>query len=233
MNIKAIVRKLYIAYILNHRVRVLRKNRGVRIDKGIKVDIYTNIDEYVTIGKECNIESSMVGRGTYICENSSIRHTLVGKFCAIADNVRTGSGSHPSNTFVSIHPSFFSINKQSGFTFVDHNKFDEMPRVTGSEYVVEIGNDVWIGSNVRIMDGVKIGDGSIIGAGAVVTRDIEPYSINVGIPSRIIKYRFTSEQIDCLLKCCWWDKDFGWLERNAEYFENIDVFCEKFRKGIL
>jgi len=52
-----------------------------------------------------------------------------------------------------------------------------------------IDEDVWLGSNVIILGGVHIGRGSIIGAGAVVTRDIPPMAIAVGIPAKVIKYR--------------------------------------------
>lgn len=54
---------------------------------------------------------------------------------------------------------------------------------------VVIEDDVWIAAGVRILDGVTIGRGSVIGAGAVVTRDTPPFSINVGVPSKVIAYR--------------------------------------------
>ena len=54
---------------------------------------------------------------------------------------------------------------------------------------VTIGNDVWIGRRVIIMPGVTIGDGCVIGAGAVVTKDISPYSVAVGVPAKVIKSR--------------------------------------------
>jgi acetyltransferase-like isoleucine patch superfamily enzyme len=54
---------------------------------------------------------------------------------------------------------------------------------------IKIDDDVWIGAGAKILDGVWIGKGSIIGAGAVVTRDIPPYSVAVGIPARVIKKR--------------------------------------------
>ena len=57
------------------------------------------------------------------------------------------------------------------------------------ERPVHIGNDVWIGDRVMIMPGVHIGDGSVIGAGAVVTGDIPPYSIAVGVPAKVIRSR--------------------------------------------
>jgi acetyltransferase-like isoleucine patch superfamily enzyme len=54
---------------------------------------------------------------------------------------------------------------------------------------IKIEDDAWIGAGAKILDGVRIGKGSIIGAGAVVTRDIPPYSVAVGIPARVIKKR--------------------------------------------
>jgi acetyltransferase-like isoleucine patch superfamily enzyme len=52
---------------------------------------------------------------------------------------------------------------------------------------VEIGDNVWLGEFVSVLQGVKIGQGSIIGSMSVVTKDIPPYSIAVGIPARVIK----------------------------------------------
>ncbi len=52
---------------------------------------------------------------------------------------------------------------------------------------IEIGDYCWIGSGVKVLDGVKIGNGCVIGAGAVVTKDIPPNSIAVGIPAQVIK----------------------------------------------
>ena len=54
---------------------------------------------------------------------------------------------------------------------------------------ITIGNDIWIGANVTILDGVTIGDGAVIGAGSVVTKDITPYSVNVGSPARMTRMR--------------------------------------------
>ncbi len=54
---------------------------------------------------------------------------------------------------------------------------------------VSIGSDVWIGVRAVILKGVTIGDGSVIGAGSVVTSDIPPNSIAVGVPARVIERR--------------------------------------------
>jgi acetyltransferase-like isoleucine patch superfamily enzyme len=52
-----------------------------------------------------------------------------------------------------------------------------------------IGADVWLGAGVTILGGVTIGDGCIIGAGSVVSRNLPPYSIAVGVPARVVGSR--------------------------------------------
>ena len=54
---------------------------------------------------------------------------------------------------------------------------------------------VWIGADVTLLGGVRIGNGAIIGAGAVVAKDVPPYAVVVGNPARVIKYRFSPEEI--------------------------------------
>jgi len=53
----------------------------------------------------------------------------------------------------------------------------------------KIGRDVWIGANAVILGGVKIGDGCVIGAGSVVTKDLPPYSVAMGVPARVVRSR--------------------------------------------
>ncbi len=49
--------------------------------------------------------------------------------------------------------------------------------------------DGWLGAGVKVMGGVTIGDGCVVGAGAVVTDDLAPYSIAVGVPAKVIGQR--------------------------------------------
>lgn len=60
---------------------------------------------------------------------------------------------------------------------------------------VTIEEDVWIGTRVTILAGVTVGRGSIIGAGGVLTKSIPPYSIAAGNPCKVIRMKFTKEQI--------------------------------------
>jgi len=52
---------------------------------------------------------------------------------------------------------------------------------------IVIGDNCWLGSGTRVLDGVTIGTGCVIGAGAVITHDIPPYSVAVGVPAKVVK----------------------------------------------
>ena len=60
---------------------------------------------------------------------------------------------------------------------------------------VTIEDGVWIGANVTILKGVTIGRGSVVAAGSVVTKSCAPYSIMGGVPAKLIRMRFTEQQI--------------------------------------
>ena len=60
---------------------------------------------------------------------------------------------------------------------------------------VVIKEGVWCGANVTILKGVTIGKGSVVAAGAVVTHSFPPYSIIGGVPAKLIRNRFSPEQI--------------------------------------
>jgi acetyltransferase-like isoleucine patch superfamily enzyme len=81
---------------------------------------------------------------------------------------------------------------------------------------ITIGNDVWVGFGVTIMSGVTIGDGVVIAANANIVKDIEPYSIIGGNPAKLIKKRFSDEDIEFLLKLRWWDWTPDKIEENKE-----------------
>lgn len=68
-----------------------------------------------------------------------------------------------------------------------------------------IGNDVWIGREATIMPGVTIGDGAVIGAHSVVTKNVGPYEIVAGNPAKLIRTRFSPEDVQRLLTARWWD----------------------------
>ncbi len=151
----------------------------------------------------------------YNFENNVLYHfdfigdkLIIGKFCAIASGVKfiMNGGNHLVDS-VSTYP--FEI---FGGEWKDAMKGKEYPYKGDTV----IGNNVWIGYDAVIMPGVKIGDGAIIGAKSVVTRDVLPYEIVVGNPAKVVKKRFSDEEIEQLLEMKWWDWD---VEKIAEKLE--------------
>lgn len=59
---------------------------------------------------------------------------------------------------------------------------------------VKIGRKAFFGTGVTIMPGVTIGEFAQVGSGAVVTKDIEPYGVAVGIPAKTVR-KLTEDEI--------------------------------------
>jgi serine acetyltransferase len=93
-----------------------------------------------------------------------------------------------------------------------------------------IQNDVWIGAKSTIMSGVKISNGALVGACSVVTKDVPPFAIVAGNPAKVVKYRFTEEQIEKLLSIAWWNWDEQKIKDNSMdmWSDNINEFINKF-----
>jgi hypothetical protein len=86
-----------------------------------------------------------------------------------------------------------------------------------------IGDDVWIGHGAVILPGVRIGTGVAIGAGAVVSRSIPDFAVAVGVPARVIRYRFPEETRRRLLKLAWWNWDRKSLADALPDFRKLSV----------
>lgn len=165
-----------------------------------------------------------MGYGSYVGDESIILAKM-GRFCSVGHKVTVLTGTHPSRKYVSTNPVFFSLGHQNGTSFVNEQRFKEKIYADETQkYGVIIGNDVWIGYNATIMGGVTIGDGAIIASGALVTSDVEPYSIVAGQPAKVIRKRFTEEQIEWLNEFAWWDKPIEWLKEHAKEFDDIEKF---------
>jgi virginiamycin A acetyltransferase len=68
-----------------------------------------------------------------------------------------------------------------------------------------VGNDVWFGYGSTVMPGVRIGHGAIIASRAVVVDDVPDYAIVGGNPAKVIRRRFSDEDVERLLAVAWWD----------------------------
>lgn len=94
---------------------------------------------------------------------------------------------------------------------------------------IRIGNDVWLGHNVLITNYSNIGNGVIAGAGSVITKDVPDYAIVAGVPARIIRYRYTKEEINCMNQIAWWNwSDQEIRERYDDFYLPVQEFIRKY-----
>lgn len=206
----------YLFYKYIYRI----KNKHLIIGHNTKIKRDSKFEGYNKI-LDNSYFSGEIGYASYIGKNSVVVGKI-GKYCSISENVMFLTKTHPVKDFVSTHPAFYSLKKQSGFTYVKNQLFDEEPRYQGEKYSINVGNDVYIGYGVTIIGPVKIGDGSIIAANSIVTHDVLPYSIVGGNPAKIIRMRFSDKEIKFLLKLKWWEKDPKLLQKNVEYFSSLN-----------
>jgi len=180
------------------------KTLGLRVEPSFRPPPLLSYETPASIPFVRIVKSLTIGAYSYIGRDSEIRSASIGRFCSIARRVVMAQEEHPTS-YVSSHP--ISFNPQSYFSEDSYFRGVVERRAFTDRKTVEIGHDVWIGDRVCIRSGVKIGTGAIIGAGAVVVRDVEPYSIVGGVPSKLIRMRFSERLVGQLLMSQWWDYD--------------------------
>lgn len=131
---------------------------------------------------------------------------IIGKFVQIAHGVQfiTSSANHQMHG-VSTYPFLTMLSR-----------FDEAMNISKNKGDTVIGHDVWIGHEAVIMPGITVGPGAVIGAKSVVTKNVPPYAIVGGNPARIIKMRFSDDEIADLLDLSWWNFDISVIEKNID-----------------
>lgn len=158
---------------------------------------YKFIDEKLLL-----LNCGKVGHGSHILRQSNI----IGiENIYLGNNVIIGLGStiYTTNANVIIKDKVI-VGPHLTLITGDH-QFDilgkEMIDITDNQKDINldqdivIEEDVWIGANVTILKGVTIGSGCVIAAGSLVTKNTKPYGIYAGVPTKLIKMRFTEEEI--------------------------------------
>jgi acetyltransferase-like isoleucine patch superfamily enzyme len=207
---------------ITHVMRIRHRFPKSIIHKHVKIDGSSRLDEFSIIFPEVRILNSVVGSFSYVQEGGFINSTDIGPFCSIAANAVIGLPNHPLN-MVSTSPVFYDESQPMADAFSKNN-------FARSSYRTTIGADVWIGDGVKIIAGVSIGVGAVIGAGSIVTRNIEPYSIAVGIPCRPIKKRFSNEVCDLLHQSSWWNLDRTLIKKLSPFFNDPIIFLRELEK---
>ncbi len=93
-------------------------------------------------------------------------------------------------------PHVYIIGGDHNYSVVGRYMFDVKQKRDKDDQPVIIEDDTWIGCNVTILKGVTIGRGAIVSAGSLVIKDVPNYAIVGGVPAKILKYRFTNNEIE-------------------------------------
>ncbi len=216
-ELEGVVKETDCYVLLTSYARSIRESLFDHIPPQRIVELFGSPEEakeykHTKIGKYCY--------GPLVRDN--IRIERIGSFCCFAEGV-DAVWNHPLD-MVTQHDFIYEsycckeIDNQK-YTYEELNK----------KYV--IGNDVWLGKNVLLTNGVKLGNGVRAAAGAVITKDVPDYAVVGGVPAKIIKYRFSNEQIAKLNQIAWWDWPIEKIKDCYDDFMDIDVFLEKHYKS--
>lgn len=230
MSFKNIVRALIYPIYKIYFYHIKWRKKCI-ISSSANVSHRSSFEGMSRIHAHSSFDGSM-GFGSYIGINSHLS-AQIGRFSAIAANVRSTSGRHPYQyPHVTISPLFYSLlpnTVRKGMSFATRQCYQEHKyAIEDKKLSVEIGSDCWIGDGALLIEGTKIGDGAIILANAVVTKDVPPYAIVGGVPAQIIKYRYSHEDIDFLLRIQWWNMPFEWFKEHWEMMNDLDALKKYF-----
>lgn len=191
---------------------------GSKLADGCTVGNDSNVERCqfennVIINRRSFVNDSQIGMYSYAGINLTMNWTKLGRFCSLGRNVDIGGFDHDYHK-VTTMPQFRWNQMAKGG--------GKIPDVMNHDYCM-IGNDVWIAAGAQVLHKAKIGDGAIVGGGAVVTHDVPPYAIAVGIPAKIIGFRFEQKFIDELLDIQWWNWPLPVILENMQTLIHADV----------
>lgn len=192
--------------------------------------VSSSIGEWCELGAFTTMQNTVLGDFSYTGSNCILQNAVVGKFSNIAAQVRIGATDHPMERPTLHHFTYRRV--MYGFDTKDDEEFFRK-RVSRKAF---IGHDTWIGHGALIKPEVTVGNGAVIGQGSVVTKDIPPFAIAVGVPAKVIGYRFGDKTIQKLEEIKWWDWSREKIKENFnDFLGDIESFVEKHcvKEGVL
>ena len=151
------------------------------------------IDDYVTIYSHPDGGPINLGRGVHLYRGTIIEVGAGGGVTIDDDthiqsccNIKGFLGSTRIGRNVQIAPHCVFSPYEHSFDDVRSPIRKQAIRTSGD---IVLEDDTWLGASVSVLDGVTIGRGAVVGAGAVVTKDIPPHSVAVGVPAHVIRRR--------------------------------------------
>ena len=162
----------------------------------------TQIGEGCVIGPNTIIMDSKVGDGctllASVLEGALLEdHVEMGPYCHLRKGAHLCKGVHMGN-FGEVKNSTLGPGAKMGhFSYLGDTSVGADVNIGAGtitcnydgthKYPTEIGEGAFIGSDTMLVAPVKVGAGARTGAGAVVTKDIPPHTLAVGVPARVIK----------------------------------------------
>lgn len=167
-------------------------------------------------------EPVTLGVGSYLGERSVLRtwapgeRIVVGSYTSIAEDVTVlAGGGHRTDTVSTFpfDPCLLGTNFPAAW--------QDDPSVNRS-YVTSaptvIGSDVWIGQRALVSSGVTIGHGAVVASGSVVFQDVPPYAVVAGNPAKVVRFRFSKDVVERLLRLRWWDWPEDVVRADVDWF---------------
>ena len=141
------------------------KGSRIIIEEGVYIDAFVKIKPTGGMGDVRIGKNSYINSGVVIYSGNGVQ---IGEQVLIAANCTLAAVNHEFRS--------------------RHCKIIEQ-RFQPSKGGIIIEDDVWVGANSVILDGAILCKGCVVGANSLVRDRLEPYSINVGNPTRSIGYR--------------------------------------------
>lgn len=166
----------YVVYIIINKVTSLYTyyQKSLFADSGNDIIIGKHSDfiySHIHIGNHVYV-------GAHASFIASIAHIYIKDYVMFGPHVTIRGGDHRMNIV--------------GKPMI---KVRENEKLSENDTDVIIEEECWIGCNVTILKGVTIGRGAVVGAGSLVVKSIPPYAVAVGVPAKVVKFRFSINEI--------------------------------------